>query len=271
MKNEPRSDKAVGHYVYIYRDGKGKVRYVGYGKGLDRPTSLNRGKSLPNFRRKERYTLEIAGPFGSRATGMAVETALISSHRPNLNSPRAPGKKQWQFRPLGVPERFSKRLDDDPLNEDKLVRVAKGRACPFLFVFIGSKAFDDGREGYSLNKPPSDAAILARMEKKWQLGRYLEAWRTHPHKSPRVLVAVTGPPSHRIIVGAVKIDQEGWREARPESRQLYKVPTLKTPKLDAYRLRGRLLSPSANIKFGGITPLFFVILNRNGKTVGGQT
>jgi len=271
-KANQRADEAAGHYVYTYRDGKGKVRYVGYGKGLDRPTSLDRSKDMLEFLSQGKYTLEIAGPYGSRETGLAVETALISSLQPDLNSSRAPGMTRFQFRPLGVPELFSNRLADTPLNRDDLVRIDKGRACPFLFVRIGSKAFDgeDAREGYSLNKPPSDPSILARMDRWWQLGRYVETWKTHPHRSPRVLVAVTGPPSHRIIVGAVNIDQNGWRAAQPELDQLYKVPTLNTPKLDAYALRGRLLSHSANIKFGAIKPQFFVILNRSGQTVGGQ-
>ena len=272
-KGNPSSDEAAEHFVYIYRDEKGKVRYVGYGKGLDRPTSLKRGELMLEFLSQGKYTLEIAGPYGSRDTGMAVETALIASLQPDLNSPRAPGQTRWQFRPLGVPERFSNRLTEAPLTRDKLASIDQGHACPFLFVRIGSKAFDgeDARQGYSLNKPPSDTDILARMDRWWQLGRYVETWKTHPHKSPRVLVAVTGPPSHRIIVGAVNIDQSGWRAAQPEPGQLYKVPTLNTPKLDAYALRGRLLSHSANIKFGAIKSQFFVILNRSGQTVGGQT
>lgn len=271
-KGKPSSDDDTRHYAYIYRDEKGKVRYVGYGKGLDRPTSLNRSKPMKNFLGQGKYTLEIAGPYGSRDTGLAVETALIASLRPDLNSSRAPGQTRYQFRPLGIPESFSKRLDDVPLNTEKLVKIGKGRACPFLFVRIGSQALegDDARKGYSLSKPPSDADILARMDRWWQLGRYVEIWKSHPQKSPRVLIAVTGPPSHRIIVGAVKIDQDGWRAAKPERGQLYKVPTLKTRRLDAYGLRGRRLSPEAKIKFGAIRPQFFVILNRDGRPVGGQ-
>jgi len=271
-KGNPSSDEAAEHYVYIYRDKKGKVRYVGYGKGLDRPTSLNRSERMLEFLSQGKYTLEIAGPYGSRDTGLAVETALIASLDPNLNSSRAPGPTRWQFRPLGVPEPFSNRLADAPLTRAELVSIDKGRACPFLFVRIGSQDFDgdDARKGYSLNKPPSDPDILARMDRWWQVGRYVKIWNTHPPECPRVLVAVTGPPSHRVIIGAVNIDQKGWRAAQPIPDQLYQVPTLKTPNLDAHGLRGRLLSPSANIKFGAIKSQFFVILNRNGETVGGQ-
>lgn len=203
---------------------------------------------------------------------MAVETALISLLHPDLNSSRAPGPTRLQFRPLGVPETFAERLAAPPLTEADFTIINKGQACPLLFVRISDQDFegDDARKGYSLDKPLSDPDILERMVEWWQLGRHVETWQTHPQQSPRTLVAVTGPPNHRIIIGAATIDQKGWRVAQPIQGKLYHVPTLETPNLDAHGLRGRLLSPNIKIKFGAITTQFFVMLDYDGQTIGGQ-
>lgn len=268
-EDDQNSNEPVGHYVYVYKDVKGKVRYVGYGKGLGRPFSLNHNNNVIEFW-KGKYTIEIAGPYGSEATGRAVETALISILHPDLNS--SPGPTRLQFRPLGVPEAFAERLAAPPLSEADFTTINKGQACPLLFVRISDQDFegDDAREGYILDKPLSDLGILARMDRWWQLGRYVETWQTHPQQSPRTLVAVTGPPNHRIIIGAVAIDQKGWRAAQPTYGKLYQVPTLETLNLDAHGLRGRLLSPNIKIKFGAIRSQFFVILGCDGQTIGGQ-
>ena|ERR1700722_10117489 len=261
----------AGHYVYAYRDEKGKIRYVGYGKGVARATSRNRSKAMLEFLLQRKYTLEVAGQYGSKETGLAVETALISLLHPDLNSRKAPGPTHLQFRPLGVPEKFSNRLAASPLESADFTGLGQGRSCPFLFVFISKLDFvgDDSRRGYSLAKPLSDPEILKRMEGWWQLGRYVRTWKTHPQQSPRILVGVTGDPAHRIIIGAVAINWQAWGK-HPPDRGLYLVPTLKTANLDAHGLRGRLISPNANIKFGAFKHQFFVILGRNGKAVAGQ-
>lgn len=264
-KNAP-----TGHHVYVYRDIKGKIRYVGYGRKIDRATSRNRSAAMLAFLAQGKYTLEMAGPYGSKEAGIAVETALIAMVRPDLNSRKAPGPTHLQFRPLGVPETFSKRLAAPQLSKADL--IAKELACPMLFVRIGNLNFegDDPRRGYSLDKPPSDPEILARMDRWWQLGRHVNIWKTSPQLSPKILVGVTGPPAHRIIIGAVAIDQKGWRTAEPIKGKLYKIPTLARPNLDAHKLRGRLLSPDIDIKFGSIMSQFFVILECDGQIVGGQ-
>ncbi len=266
-KNNLVSSSSVksDHYVYVYRDEKSKVRYVGYGKGTDRPTSLAHGEAFVAFIKRGKYTLEVAGPYGSKDTGLAVETALIGSLRPDLNSTKAPGPKRWQFRPLGVPERYAKRLSEPPLTRKDFTSNGIGGRGPIIFVRIGSQNFDD-RKGYSLSEPPSDEEILARMEAWWQLGPSVDKWIANPERSPRALVCVTGPPTHRIIVAAVAIDRKGWKKTPPETGKLYKVPTPSEPNLDWGHLRGRLLSPEANIKFGAIRPHFFVILRSDGIT-----
>jgi hypothetical protein len=274
MKREKRANtEPAGHYVYVYRDGRGKVRYVGYGSRLDRAVSRNRSEPMREFLHQGKYTIEIAGPYGSKDVGLAVETALISLLQPDLNSSRAPGPSRFRFRPLGIPEPFAERLSAAPLTEADLARIGDGDACPFLFVPINSRDFHnevDPRPGYSLDAVPSDSEILARLDRWWQIGRYVDVWRADPRQSPRTLVGVTGPPTHRIIIGAVSIDPAGWRSAQPDFGRLYQVPTLPTPRLDAHGLRGRLISPSANIRFGAVRSQHFVILDCAGRTIGGR-
>jgi len=263
----------TGHYVYVYRDARDKVRYVGYGAGLDRPVSRNRSARVAEFLSQGKYRIEIAGPYGSRDTGLAVETALISLLRPDLNSPKAPGISRFRFRPLGVPEAFAERLSAPAATAAELAAISNGTACPFLFVPINSRDFLDGedpRKGYSLDAPLSDAEILERIERWWQIGRFVGKWKTDPGQSPRTLVGVTGPPSHRIIIGAVSIDPEGWQSALPDYGGLYRIPTSPTARLDAHGLRGRLLCPSANIKFGAVRSQHFAILDCTGQTIGGR-
>lgn len=202
-----------------------------------------------------------------------METALISLIHPPLNSTKAPGPSGSRFRPLGIPEAFAERLGEPRLTAQDFKALGGGKACPLLFVIISSKDFEgeDTRPGYSLDKPLSDSDLLARMDRWWQIGRHVAAWKITPQNSPRILVAVSGTPQHRVIVAAVKINRRGWRAAQPEPNQLYQIPTVATPNLDAYKLRGRLLSPDINIKFGGITSQFFVILGCDGRTSGGQS
>jgi hypothetical protein len=123
------------------------------------------------FLSQGKYTLEIAGPYGSKETGIAVETALISLLRPDLNSSRAPGPTRFQFRPLGVPDAFAERLAEPPLTISDFTSLDNGQACPLLFVRIGNLDFDgdDARKGYSLDKPLPDPDILARIDRWWQL------------------------------------------------------------------------------------------------------
>lgn len=269
---EPLSSESAGYYVYVYKNVKGKVRYVGYGKGLDRPVSRDRSGPMLQFLSEGKFTIEIAGPYGSKETGLAVETALISLLRPDLNSSRAPGPGRLRFRPFGVPEAFAERLAAPPLSDTDLKTISGGQACPFLFVRISDQNFEgsDARKGYTLNKPLPDRDILERIDKWWQIGRYVEQWRLHPQQSPGTLVAVVGPPTHRIIIGAVHVDRSSWSAAHPIKGGLYRVPVIETPDLDAHHLRGRLLAPNSDIKFGAITSQFFVLLNCDGTLSGGN-
>ena len=56
------------HYVYLYRDIRDRVRYVGYGRGSERASSHLTGshnECLNAFLGAREYRLEIAGPFGT--------------------------------------------------------------------------------------------------------------------------------------------------------------------------------------------------------------
>ena len=125
-------DEAAGHCVYIYRDEKGKIRYVGYGKSLERATSRNRGKEMLRFLDQGKYTLELAGPYGYPETGQAVETALISLLEPDLNSKKAPGPTSLRFRPLGVPGVFSERLATSLLKRGTSPLWVPGSSCSLV-------------------------------------------------------------------------------------------------------------------------------------------
>ena len=75
-------ERSTEHFVYLFRDRRGKARYCGYGKSPERAVSHVSGSHRPEleaFLRTEKYTLEVAGPFGDRDTGLAVETALITA------------------------------------------------------------------------------------------------------------------------------------------------------------------------------------------------
>ena len=109
----------MNHFVYIYRDKRGKARYVGYGENSARALSHKtetHNLKLHNLLLTEDLDLEIAGPFDSKTTGIAVETALISALKPDANSALAPGPKKYRFRPLGVRDEFVSRMVAPPLS-----------------------------------------------------------------------------------------------------------------------------------------------------------
>ncbi len=271
--SESKGDAIVAdHYVYLYRDEKGRTpRYVGYGKKPQRATSHlvgSHSKALQAFLQRRKYTLEIAGPFGSEELGRAVETAMISSLQPDLNVNR--GSNKYRFRPLGVPELFAARLGEPTLSRVDLLKVAKnGGPSPLLFVLINNQDFDDGRKGYDPVNPPSDEEILGRMDKYWYLKRFVPGWIERPETCPRILIGVSGPIERRFILGSAWIDQSKFELTSPYGTQ-YEVPTNGPANLDARGLRGRRISPEANIKFGSVTSQIFLILKPDGTTIGGR-
>jgi hypothetical protein len=106
------------------------------------------------------------------------------------------------------------------------------------------------------------------MDRWWQLGRHAAAWIEGPAHSPAVLVGVHGRPGAQFVIGAVEIDASRWSRA-PRDGALLQVPTGARGNLDALHLRGRRIASDARIRFGPRRHQFFVVLRRDGRTVGG--
>lgn len=252
----------MNHFVYIYRDQSGKARYVGYGESSDRALShmaATHNVALGKLLQKEKFTLEIAGPFDSKDTAIAVETALISALKSDANT--APGHEMHRFRPIGVPTRFIERFEQEPLSrKDLLARLKIYNSPKFLCVLIQNVDFDDGeggiRRGYEPANPPSDKEILERVKRWWQIRRKLKEWSENPVQSPAILLAVHGKPGAQFIIAAVLTDRENWHAplSHSENESRFEVPTLPTPDLDAGELRGRRIAWEAGLKFqqGGL-------------------
>jgi hypothetical protein len=258
------------HYVYIYRDLTRKVQYVGYGGRVFRATSHQSGShssKLFTFLNRKKHVLEICGPLGSEEAARAIETALISALEPPLNVSKGPGK--WRFRRLGVPERFAERLAEPQLTRQGLLaRVRVASRVPCLFVPITGEDFGDGRKGYDVAHPPTDRQILDRMDRWWQVGRFVERWKSSAARCPAVLVGIHGRPGSQVVIGAVRIDHSGWETARPDGG-LYPIPNRGPLDLDAFNLRGRRIDRSAGIRFGSFKSQFIVLLDRGGRLSGG--
>ncbi len=252
----------MNHFVYLYRDQTGKARYVGYGENSRRALShlaQTHNPALETLLQNENLKLEIAGPFDSQETAMAVETALISALKPDANI--APGQHNHRFRPIGVPTQFVERFGLEPLSRNDLLDRLKIYNSPtFLCVLIQNVDFDNGeggiRRGYEPANPPSDDEILERVKRWWQIRRKLEEWEAKPPQSPAILLAVHGKPGAQFIIASVLTDRQNWqlRIASSENESRFEVPTLPTPNLDAGKLRGRRIDREVGLKFnlGGL-------------------
>lgn len=105
------------HYVYLYRDDRDCILYVGCGGKPERASSHqieSHNGELSEFLSKNNYRIEIAGPYGNESSARAVEAALISTLNPKFNI--SPGSSRLRFRPLGVPTDFAERLTEPKLD-----------------------------------------------------------------------------------------------------------------------------------------------------------
>ena len=264
-------DEANGHYVYLYRDDRKRPRYIGYGYRPTRATAhqiVAHNPRLSDFIIHNRFTVEVAGPFGSEAIGRTVEAALISVLNPDLNAVQ--GAVAGRFRPLGVPIAFADRLTEPPLNKENFLLMQGESSAPILFVTVGAENFDDGRAGYNIAHPPVDEQVLERVEKWWQLQKYLGDWAATPDESPALLIGVHGSPGCQIVVASLLIDRYGWQSAQISNAGRIRVPLLPTPNLDAFSLRGRRVAREAGLAFEGFPAGFYIILRRDGSTLGGR-
>jgi hypothetical protein len=258
------------HFVYIYRDRQGKPRYVGYGQPAERSIS-HMGEShnprLNSFIRNKWFRIEIAGPYESETTGLAVETGLISTLKPDLNDHR--GKSDWRFRPIGLPARLAKRWTQRALNRRNFLTVQGSRAFPVLFVRVTESDLPDGRIGYRLENPPSDREIRERVEKWWVVGRYLSNWARNPECSPGLLIGVYGRPGAQFVIASMRIDRSNWDNVESRRGGGRRIPLLRPNDIDAFILRGRRISRTAKLTFGNRSNQSFILLGRNCVTQGG--
>ena len=247
------------NFVYLFRDGRGKARYVGFGNQVARATSHCSESHNPlfmDFLNAGNYSLEIAGPFDSETIGRAVETALISALKPDFNLHL--GETRWRFRPLGVPMAYAERLTLPPIGREEICHGPDGQGQSVILVKISDKNFGDGRVGYNPAAPPSDAEIVERMERWWQLGRFLPEWLAEKEKSPRLLLGVHGKPGAQIIISALEINREAWHNTERED-SFVAVPLLDKTCLDAQGLRGRRIHSEAGLRFNALYSQIFAL------------
>jgi len=265
------------HYVYLYRDKRGRPQYVGYGKDVTRATihlTKSHNLKLADFVGANEFAIEVAGPFKSKKIGLLVETTVFSALKPKFNV----AKGQWEarFRPLGVPVAFAKRLSMPALQRRDFLKFQKMKPLmPVLFVTIGDKKFSDGRPGYDPAHPPSDKQIKKRVEKWWQLSRLVPHWTKKPKESPGLLIGINGRPGSQIVIASLRIDRKAWgdkKRCRNGGGGKVSVPLLSTPELDldAFNLRGRWVDRKAELAFSNFPSDFFIVLRPDGRLVGGR-
>lgn len=238
--------EALGHYVYLYRSLGGKPRYVGYGAAPSRALGHRDGshnEGLEAFIARGEYKLEISGPYGSRAEGLHVETALISAMHPDQNN--TPGDTT-RFRPIGVPSHLADRVLLEPLSEAELGTLGEGA---LIVYFAAGDFMADGRKKVDPASP--DIEVIAQdCEKWWQVQRHVESWTSGAAPKPKTLIAVFGPkPGARFVIGAFEIDtaQLGHDRGGDRDGSRWTIPLVDRADADARQLRGRRLHP---IRFG---------------------
>jgi len=263
---------STDHFVYLYRDERGRPLYVGYGKEPPRSTSHQRGshnEELNRFLDGRTFKVEIGGPYDSKDMGLAVETALISVLQPEFN--RNPGRSEWRFRPLAVPLEYADRYAQRNILLEDFLKEQGSDPAPVLFVIVNDQDSKDGRIGYNLASPPSDPQIRERLEKWWQLHKYLSEWAATPYNSPGLLVGVHGSPGAQFVVAAIRIDQEGWDKAESRKGGKVRVPLADANDLDAFGFRGRRVAREAVLSFGNWSSQFYIVLGRDGVARGGRS
>jgi len=252
------------NFVYLYKTLTGTSVYVGYGHTVQRAlthTGASHNRELKAWLGKNKFDLQIAGPYTSEAEAKAVEAALISSMKPRFNKAPGDGPK---FAPVGVPPNLWERPQMEPLTLWQIGRHSGGALLVYLaagdFLVDGRKKFDAAL--------PSDEIAVSNIEKNWDITRLVEKWRMRPESIPKVLIGIHGKPSHRFIVGALEIDSaeicnpENIRRAKRWSQPRWQIPLIDRELLDFEDLRGRRVS---NIKFGQFSHQLHIWVDQSGR------
>ncbi len=248
--------------MYVYLSIDGKPKYVGYGESPTRALSHaeeSHNDALREWLRKSKFSLNIAGPYRDEAEGKNVESALITSIRPEFNKSLGDGLK---FVPLGVPPELGERPSLIPISVAEMGIRTEG----VLIVYLSPGEFlKDGRPKFDPTDI-DDEVILRNMDRAWEIGKLIDRWSADPASSPRHLVGVYGTnPAHRFIVGCVPIEVEGWGDpALHVYGSRWRVPVKDSPKLDACQLRGIRV---ADTKFGHMSWQLHIWVDKSGALI----
>lgn len=230
------------YFVYLYRDARRRIRYVGYATKADRAFTDGHNELVEGaLGRGEVFDILIAGPFRDEAEARNVEASLVSAIEPALNKIDQPGIK---FRPLGVPAGLADRRMQPRLNVHELGRRTGGAlvVCCSLDSTLKS--------GTSKVSPTNftDDVVFSNIQDHWMVKKYLGGWIENPETSPKILVAVQGKPTDRIVIGSAQIKAEGWTTTpvAPWDKKVHRIPLDREAGLDNSDLRGRRV----DIKFG---------------------
>lgn len=252
------------HFVYLYRSLQGEPVYVGYGHEVHRAlhhTGASHNADLKRWLARNKFDLQIAGPYTNEREAKAVEAALISSLNPRFN--RSPGDGP-KFTPVGVPS----ALWDRPLMPEMSLRQIGLKAGGALLVYLAPGDFlRDGRRKFNA-ATPSDRDAVSNIEKNWDISRLVELWRKNPKLIPNAIVGIHGPVDHRFIVGALEIDKERLCQSRNQRtadrwpRPRWKVPLVDISDLDVGDLRGRRVK---DIRFGQFSHQLHIWVDAQGR------
>jgi len=251
------------HFVYLYRTLQGDPVYVGYGHSVQRALTHSGGShnaGLKAWLAKNKFDLQIAGPYSNEREAKAVEAALISTLDPRFN--RSPGDGP-KFTPVGVPSALWERPRMPELSLRQIGRQAGGA----LLVYLAPGDFlRDGRRKFNA-ATPSDRDAVSNIEKNWDLTKLIENWRKYPNSIPNVIVGIHGRVNHRFIVGSLEIDGERLCDSRNQRRAdrwprpRWKVPLVDPTELDMAELRGRRVK---DIRFGQFSHQLHIWVDASG-------
>jgi len=234
------------YFCYVYRRPEnGKILYVGYATDASRAYTDGHNLQVSKYVNSgQKYEINISGPYRDEEEARNVEAALVSILQPEFNQIDQPGNR---FRPLGIPQEFSGRRLEAPLDVHELGRLTGG--CIVVFCNLTSQL----KSGKAKVGPTSfsDDVVLENVKGHWAVKKFIPRWSEVPNESPKFLVAVQGPVTDRIVIASAQIREGGWAETptAPWDPHLYEIPMLSGTGLDGLSLRGRRV----DIKFGAGT------------------